>query len=373
MQTIYLDISNKGVVPTIYAKQGDIGRKVQVIFTDSWIPYKIPENAKLSVWYDGDSGDGNYTDVGDKSAIVVENNKVTFELITQMLNNDGEGIVCLIMNVGEEQIGSWNIHYLCENVPGFDSEGASSYFTAFSESVNKLKDTDKTLTKEGYPADAKATGDKIDNLSAADVGAAPGGWGFGGAMDYIVDENGTFETKLDEILAGMESHSVKQFSFFDSKGLHSTKFYGRLWKYTQNYATLEAVNYNGNKALKCKLSGHWDPWEWENPPMTPGIEYRTTERFDGSPVYCGLVSYTNAENIGDTSSMVDVEIPHPFSGLGKPVRATGRQGGVYPIPNITSSGANYTIARVDKSSIKLRLNKCTFDSRTWYFTIYYTK
>lgn len=202
---------------------------------------------------------------------------------------------------------------------------------------------------------------------------APSGYGYGGAMDYIVDENGTFETKLDEILAGMESHSVKQFSFYDTKGLHSTKFYGRLWKYTPNYATLEAVNYNGNKAVKCKRSGIWNPWEWDNPPMTPGIEYRTTERFDGSPVYCGLVSYTNAENIGDKSSMVDVEIPHPFSRLDKPVRATGRQGGVYPIPNITSSGANYTIARVDESSIKLRLNKCEFDSRTWYFTIYYTK
>lgn len=171
MQTIYLDISNKGVVPTIYAKQGDIGRKVQVIFTDSGIPYEIPENAELSVWYDGDSGDGNYTDIGDKSAIAVENNKVTFELITQMLNNDGEGIVCLIMNVGEEQIGSWNIHYLCEKVPGFDSEGASSYFTAFSESVNKLKTVDGTLTKEGYPADAKAVGDKIESLTASDVGA----------------------------------------------------------------------------------------------------------------------------------------------------------------------------------------------------------
>ena len=107
--------------------------------------------------------------------------------------------------------------------------------------------------------------------------------------------------------------------------------------------------------------------------MTPGTEYRTTERFEGLPVYCGLVSYTNAEKIGDTSSNVVVEIPHPFSELNKPVRVTGRQSGVYPVPNITSGGANYTITRVDSNSIDLRLNKCTFDSRTWYFTIYYTK
>lgn len=225
MQIIYLDISNKGVVPTIYAKQGDIGRKIQVIFTDSGIPYKIPENAELSVWYEGDSGDGNYTDIGDKSAIVVENNKVTFELITQMLNNDGEGIVCLIMNVGEEQIGSWNIHYSCEKVPGFDSEGASSYFTAFSESVNKLKNTDKTLTKEGYPADAKATGDKIDNLTAEDIGAAP-----------VSDWRGTFtgnidNTKLNGLywlssgFTGTVPADMSQYAFIDASARHQRLMY----------------------------------------------------------------------------------------------------------------------------------------------------
>lgn len=29
----------------------------------------------------------------------------------------------------------------------------------------------------------------------------------------------------------------------------------------------------------------WQPWEWDNPPMIPGVEYRTTERWNGSPIY----------------------------------------------------------------------------------------
>lgn len=33
----------------------------------------------------------------------------------------------------------------------------------------------------------------------------------------------------------------------------------------------------------------WDSWEWVNPPMVPGVEYRTTERYNGKPVY---VKYT---------------------------------------------------------------------------------
>ncbi|MBR4017100.1 MAG: hypothetical protein IKK11_04735 [Oscillospiraceae bacterium] len=29
----------------------------------------------------------------------------------------------------------------------------------------------------------------------------------------------------------------------------------------------------------------WDPWEWENPPVADGAEYRTMMRYGGKPVY----------------------------------------------------------------------------------------
>lgn len=32
-----------------------------------------------------------------------------------------------------------------------------------------------------------------------------------------------------------------------------------------------------------------EPFEWDNPPMVPGVEYRTTERWNGKPVYATLV------------------------------------------------------------------------------------
>lgn len=35
----------------------------------------------------------------------------------------------------------------------------------------------------------------------------------------------------------------------------------------------------------------WSPWEYINPPMQLGVEYRTTERFMGSPVYVRLVDF----------------------------------------------------------------------------------
>ena len=351
MQIIYLDISNNGVVPTIYAKQGDIGRKVQVIFMDSGIPYKIPENAKLSVWYDGDSGDGNYTDIGDKSAIVVENNKVTFELITQMLNNDGEGIVCLIMNVGKEQIGSWNIHYLCEKVPGFDSEGASSYFTAFSESINKLKNTDKTLTKEGYPADAKATGDKIDDLTAADIGAAPSGFGLGVSAASTTDLN---------------TATGCGWYVFDRKGTANTPFgYGVAMTLNRYGARFTQIAFNpfmagdGEICVRSHDGTEWLPWEYINPPMSLNEEYRTIERRDGKPVYVKRISF------GALPASGSLKVPTGISG-GTLVSLTGTfylSGGsaeAYPVMNgsgpkclawVSSGCTNlYTQAIVDCSA-----------------------
>ena len=40
------------------------------------------------------------------------------------------------------------------------------------------------------------------------------------------------------------------------------------------------------------------PWEWVNPPLAPGVEYRTTERYLGNPVYKKLLLFTGAMTDG---------------------------------------------------------------------------
>lgn len=47
---------------------------------------------------------------------------------------------------------------------------------------------------------------------------------------------------------------------------------------------------NGIIVRRC-VTGTWGEWEWENPPMALGVEYRTTERYNGKPVYAVLVNY----------------------------------------------------------------------------------
>ena len=43
----------------------------------------------------------------------------------------------------------------------------------------------------------------------------------------------------------------------------------------------------------------WGPWEWVNPPMQLGVEYRTTERYLGKSVYVKAVDFGNSVAGGD--------------------------------------------------------------------------
>lgn len=53
------------------------------------------------------------------------------------------------------------------------------------------------------------------------------------------------------------------------------------------------------------------PWEWVNPPMLLGVEYRTTERYNGQPVYCKLVNFGALPNA--TQKVVKHNIPNVSS------------------------------------------------------------
>ena len=45
-----------------------------------------------------------------------------------------------------------------------------------------------------------------------------------------------------------------------------------------------------------EVTSGWNPWEWVNPPMVPDVEYRTTERYNGKPVYVKLIDFGTLPN-----------------------------------------------------------------------------
>lgn len=134
MQTIYLDISNKGVIPCVLAKQSEVGRKFLAVITDNGVPYNIPDNALLSVWYEGDTDAGNYSSIKEKSAFSIDGNKVSVELVAQMLLKPGNGELCLsITHGGGGETNTWNIPYCVEYKPGAGSSIPTEYYTALTE------------------------------------------------------------------------------------------------------------------------------------------------------------------------------------------------------------------------------------------------
>ena len=56
-----------------------------------------------------------------------------------------------------------------------------------------------------------------------------------------------------------------------------------------SYGTLLYARNNALMAVREVFGGEVGPIEWVNPPMQLGVEYRTTERYLGKPVYVKLV------------------------------------------------------------------------------------
>ena len=74
------------------------------------------------------------------------------------------------------------------------------------------------------------------------------------------------------------------------------------WKDTAGYPVVSQTIYCEQCQIRriCYVDGTWSDWEWENPLMLEGVEYRTTERYGGHPVYTKLVplgSFTGVQNV----------------------------------------------------------------------------
>lgn len=204
MQIIQLDISQKGEIPAIEAKQDDVGRKFQVQILESDVPYMIPSNAVISLWYSGTSGEGNYTEIEGESPFLVSGNTVTIELIRQMLQLPGGGMLCLVINdENGGQVGLWNIPYHVEKIPGTGSETAEDYFSALSEMVRAME-PDASLTAAGRPAEAKAVGDALTKLAQEKM-----------IIDYHeVEDDVELDYTLLTIISHLENYSQKQCVLF---------------------------------------------------------------------------------------------------------------------------------------------------------------
>jgi len=277
--------------PRLITNQGDVGIKFRAILTDNAQEYFVPEKGTLSVWYMGSSGTGNYTSAEDAPAVSVSGSTVEICVHRQMTACAGAGILWVILYLPDgKQKTLIKMPYITAAGPDMDSPEAEQYYQAFSDMIAQMSEfmenftTDKTLTIENMAADAASVGAAIQNM-------APAGYGIG---ENII--SGTYLRNLNDLTAktGIYAYSVTaqnrpDESFGGGFVLHVN--------YDETIACQILLNNSPNCICyrKCYLR-EWEPWQWLNPPMTPGVEYCTARRWNGNLVYTKLVDCGAASN-----------------------------------------------------------------------------
>lgn len=122
----------------------------------------------------------------------------------------------------------------------------------------------------------------------SDIGAAPAGYGLGGTNAVVNDRdwdsaiNAGFYAADDNSPDGQWWHGIVE-NYFNAV------FVQRAWKaYLIGGKVCTPAAERTGVATDGVIT--WEPWEYVNPPMQLGVEYRTTERYNGKPVYTAAFS-----------------------------------------------------------------------------------
>ena len=184
---------------------------------------------------------------------------------------------------------------------------AQGYVTAHNENVDAHHDLRVAVAGSIRYDAAQSLTDAQKAQARGNIGAAPGGFGWGEAMkDVLVsDAKDTYETycgKLDMLLADMPDGTSQ---LIYTRGPVSTGQYSGagnivavLSKILGTSASLIGLSPDPRGTTNglwrmLKDNGNWQPVEWINPPMQLGVEYRTTERYLGKPVYVKTINMGN--------------------------------------------------------------------------------
>lgn len=145
------------------------------------------------------------------------------------------------------------------------------------------------------------------------------------------------------------SHAIREIFYVNNQWI--------LAKFTGWDSNLQPCSFHISYSVPL---GGWTEWEWENPPMVLGTEYRTTERYKGKPVYATTV------NFGALPNATIKGVAHGVS-IGQPVRIEGRTSQRISLP--------YSIVTelyFEPSSVVIKTNTDA-SHITAEVTIYYTK
>lgn len=236
------------------------------------------------------------------------------------------------------------------------SEGLAGGVTSFNGRTGAVLPQSGDYNATQIPVSGEP---EAETVAAALSNKAPGGFGLGTHGPFVIDLNeavesgfytvaGTYQNgpadtgagfSLLLVLSGSEGNRIAQIYYGNNTsfmGCIATRYYN-----------------NGKQA--------WSPWEWINPPMQLGVEYRTAERYNGKLVYAKAI------NFGQAPNATYKDVSHGIENFGQLVSYTGMMGG----SNLIETPALDSI-QIDASNIRITTNSDVSASYV-YLVLRYTK
>lgn len=173
---------------------------------------------------------------------------------------------------------------------------AQGYVDTHNQSVDAHADIRAAVAGSVRYDAAQSLSDVQKTQARGNIGAAPDGFGIGNSVGkFITDAN-------EAVLGG--------FYYWGTNAKNTPFAYGSMIVIPRssialskpNVTQIASMDSSGGYALLSGLAvrkssgdgdGAWGEWEWVNPPVELGVEYRTTERYWGKPVYVKLVDCGN--------------------------------------------------------------------------------
>lgn len=171
------------------------------------------------------------------------------------------------------------------------------------------------------PVAQGGTGATTAAAARAKLGAAPAGF-LSESLSVSALED--LDGKMTEIYAAMANRTVR----FVTVIVNGTVYCLRLWRATDLYGNAELSGYHADRGIRRRVlsNGTWTAWDYDEPPMYLGEEYRTTGRWQGQPVYTKLIDFGALPNSSTKS------VAHGIS-VARVLRAEGQvsNGQAFPI------------------------------------------
>lgn len=159
--------------------------------------------------------------------------------------------------------------------------------------------------QSGESGGTPITPEALNHMEKGILNSAPAGYGFGEASPDISGRD------LLDILAEGKTRRCM------GSNVTNAPMAGFAWFY-MDCASPDAIVhawYHSSRyhAVATYTDGVLSEWEWDNPPMAAGVEYRTTQRWNLKPVYTKLINYGALPNTTQKNVYVGVAAKNMIS------------------------------------------------------------